>query len=685
MIESRFTFVLSNLNLIILNFQYVCMSKCFYIFLSFSLIIFKENLHAQSDSLPTEKLLEEFIITGNYKPTGIDKSVVLTRNINIEKLQSLGVQNVGDALKFQTNMRLQQDNILGTAVSMQGMSGENVKILIDGVPQTGRQNGNIDLSQLNLANVERIEIVEGPLSVQYGTNALAGTINIITKKKTAKPIEGQLNTYYENIGHANINGSFGLRNDNHSILMSGGRNFFKGWSDVDTSRYMQWKPKIQYFGDVRYGFTDEKTQISLSGSYFDEYILNRGRPIRPYNENAFDDTYKTQRYNTAFNWSQSLSKSWDANVILSYNHYQRTKNSYYRNLVSLTQTLTENDGDQDTTQFNLYTSRGTISKSDGKTLNYELGFDGNLEVGNGLRLKENKQQIGDYAVFASAEWKITEGVTLRPGLRAAYNTSYNAPLIPSLHARWQLNEDWTLRASYGRGFRAPSLKELYFYFVDINHNVRGNENLLAEKSHNINVSTTFKKVVGNTIYKAEASAFNNVIENQITLAVLKGGDNAYGYINIGNLKTQGGQVYGEIVLNRLNIGAGASVTKSVNIFENQNFEATTFELRSNATYTMPKLGLDFSVWFKHNGRQNGFALNEEGKIMPTYISAFSMADASFGKKLFNNKIAISTGIKNLFNVKNIDSQLVSGVHGSGNGYSPVATGKIIFIKCTFNL
>jgi outer membrane receptor for ferrienterochelin and colicins len=661
------------------------MSKCFYIFLSFSLVFFKENIHAQNDSMPTVKLLDEVIITGNYTPTGTGKSVILTRNIDIEKLQSLGVQNVGDALKFQTNMRLQQDNILGTALSMQGLSGENVKILIDGVPQTGRQNGNIDLSQLNLANVERIEIVEGPLSVQYGTNALAGTINIITKKKPSKPFAAQINTYTESVGHINLNGNFGLKYDAHSLLVSGGRNFFDGWSDVDTSRFKQWKPKIQYFGDVRYGFTLDKTQIGLSGSYFDEYILNRGRPIQPDNEKAFDDTYKTQRYNTAFNWTQSFDNQWNTNLILAYNKYARTKNSYYRDLVNVSQILTENSGDQDTTTFNLFTARATASKIQSKKLSYELGFDGNLEVGQGLRLKDNKKEIGDYALFASAEWKITEGVTLRPGIRVAYNTTYNAPVIPSLHARWQLNEDWTLRASYGRGFRAPSLKELYFYFVDINHNIRGNENLVAEKSHNINVSTSFKKAVGNTIYKADLSLFNNIIENQITLAILRGGDNAYGYINIGNLKTQGGQAYGEIVLNQLNIGAGASFTHSMNTFENQNFEATTFELRSNATYTISKLGLDFNLWYKYNGRQSGFVLNEEGKIMPTYLSAFSMADASFGKKIFNNKLAISTGIKNLFNVKNIDSQLVSGGHGSGNGYSPVATGKIIFIKCTFNL
>jgi outer membrane receptor for ferrienterochelin and colicins len=660
------------------------MSKCFYIFLSFSFLTFKENSHAQTDSLPAPKLLDEFIVTSNYTPEGSTNSVILAKNISIEKMQTLGVQNVGDALKFQTNMRLQQDNILGTAISMQGLSGENVKILIDGVPQTGRQNGNIDLSQINLTNVERIEIIEGPLSVQYGTNALAGTINIITKKKMTKTIDAQLNTYYENIGHTNINGSFGLNKEAHSILMSGGRNFFGGWSDVDTSRFMQWKPKIQYFGDVRYGFTKQNTQIGLSGNYFDEYILNRGRPIRPKNENAFDDTYKTHRFNTAFNWTQSYDNSWHSNLIIAYNNYNRIKNSYYRDLVNLSQILTENSGDQDTTQFNLYTSRGTLARTKQKFLNYEVGYDANLEIGSGLRLKESKQAIGDYAVFASAEWSF-KNFTVRPGLRAAYNTTYKAPLIPSLNVRWKLNDDITFRASYGSGFRAPSLKELYFYFVDINHNITGNENLVAEKSQNINVSSSYKKVVGKAIIKADVSLFRNAIENQITLAILNSQDNAYGYINIGQLKTQGGQIYGEVVLNNLSVGAGASFTNSLNTFDNQDFEANTFELRSNLTYSIKRLGLDFNIYFKHNGRQNGFQLDDQGKIMPSYISAFSMSDLSFGKKIFSNKIVVSTGIKNLFNVKNIDSQLVSGGHGSGNGFSPVGTGKIFFIKCTFNL
>ena len=66
------------------------------------------------------------------------------------------------------------------------MSGENVKIMIDGVPVIGRQNGNLDLSQLNLLGIEHVEIIEGPLSVNYGNNALVGTINLIASACEAK-------------------------------------------------------------------------------------------------------------------------------------------------------------------------------------------------------------------------------------------------------------------------------------------------------------------------------------------------------------------------------------------------------------------------------------------------------------------------------------------------------------------
>ena len=669
---------------------------------------FQQNARIKQDTPPSialfsEKTLDPVVITGAYTATGMSKAVNAVRIISVGQLKILGAQNVAEALKFQANIRLQQDNVLGTGLTMQGVSGENVKILIDGMPITGRQNGNIDLSQLNINAIDHIEIVEGPLSVQYGTNALAGTINIITKKTPSKTVDFQASSYYETVGRFNMASSLGWRNAKHNIMVSSGRHFFNGWTDETVEnirnfdgtvlsngafrRFQDWKPKLQYFADVKYGFKAGKTQLGYVGNYLNEYIINKGRPLLPYKENAFDDTYKTIRYLNGLTISQPIGNIGQANLLMSYSQYHRVKNTYYRDLVDLTQVLTENPSDQDTTQFNLLTTRGTFAKTNGKKLNFETGFDFNVETGMGLRLKERVQMIGDYAVFISTEWKMTDKITVRPGLRASYNSSYAAPLIPSFNIRWVFNEFWTWRASYGSGFRAPSLKELYFYFVDINHNIRGNENLLAEKSHNLNSILTFKKAdeKSKIIYKLEASSFLNDIQNLITLAILRGGQNEYGYVNIGHLRTYGGQFFAETVVNNLTVGAGAAYMERQNIFNKTSFKVGTYEGRANVQYNIPQKGWSFNMWYKYSGKQLGYVLNDDGDIVPTSIAAYSMSDAGVSKKFNKSRIIVTAGIKNVFNIKNIQSQLVNSGHSSSANSSPLAMGRFFFTKCEISL
>jgi outer membrane receptor for ferrienterochelin and colicins len=652
----------------------------------FQIVAFQNLLpHPTTTTPPSDstRQLQELIVTGNYKPQGLDKSVIATRNLVIDRLASVGVQNVADVLKYQPNIRLQQDNILGTGLSMQGISGENVKILMDGVPVIGRQGGNIDLTQLNVQNIERIELIEGPMSVQYGTNALAGTLNIITKKKKDDGIGVNINTYAESVGHLNVGSTLGWRENGQTLNISMGRNFFNGWSNIDTSRFKDWKPKVQYFADVNYQTSIGNVKLGYSGNYFTEFILNRGRPLNPYFETAFDDKYNTTRLSNALNASFPIKNQLAVNVLVSYSNYTRTKNTFYRNLVSVSETMTENGGDQDTTQFNLFATRGTVARTKGKTLNYEAGFDINVETGGGLRIKDKTQQIGDYAGFVSAEWRITEGVTLRPGLRASYNSTYAAPLIPSLHIRYAINNDWTARASYGSGFRAPSLKELYFFFVDINHNIQGNPNLKAERSANFNGVVNYKKAVGSDrVYKFEASTFLNNISNLISLAIISGGDNAYSYVNIDQFKTYGGQVFGEATFKNLNIGTGIALTRRENNFSNQIFNADTWEWRANATMTnIAKTGIDANFWFKHSGKQPNFVKNEDGAIQPNFVGAYNLADAGLSRRFLKNKLNTSIGVRNLFDIRNVQAQLSSGSgHQAGSNTTALATGRTVFMK-----
>ena len=125
--------------------------------------------------------LDETVVTAQYAPGSTEKSVHKMKVISRKEIDARGSVNLRDVLANENNIRISQDNVLGSSLSMQGISGQNVKILLDGVPLIGRLNGNLDLSQINLNNIERIEIIEGPLSVNYGTDALAGTINLISQ------------------------------------------------------------------------------------------------------------------------------------------------------------------------------------------------------------------------------------------------------------------------------------------------------------------------------------------------------------------------------------------------------------------------------------------------------------------------------------------------------------------------
>jgi len=136
------------------------------------------TVHLQCDYIS----MDAVVVTGQYTPRKVDESIYKIDVVDSKTLQERGVSNLAEALSNETGIRLHVDPATGTSIKMQGMGGENVKYLIDGVPIVGRVLGNIDLSQINVENIDHIEIVQGPMAVQYGTSAIAGVINIITKK-----------------------------------------------------------------------------------------------------------------------------------------------------------------------------------------------------------------------------------------------------------------------------------------------------------------------------------------------------------------------------------------------------------------------------------------------------------------------------------------------------------------------
>jgi outer membrane receptor for ferrienterochelin and colicins len=263
-------------------------------------------------------------------------------------------------------------------------------------------------------------------------------------------------------------------------------------------------------------------------------------------------------------------------------------------------------------------------------------------------------------------------------------------VVPSLNLRYEIGPgNHILRASYARGFRAPSLKELYLYFVDINHNLRGNPDLEAEYSHNFNLTWDHNRMKNTNRFTFQAGLFYNSINNRITLAL----DSAtqYTYINVDQYKTAGGKLNFKYTLHpRFTFQAGLFQVARKSIIGEGSGLSTPYrhstDVTSSTSYNWLSRKLRFLISYKFTGKQPQFYSNEEGEIAEGFIESFHMMDISATKAWWNERIVLGLGVNNIFDYTNIESSgLASGAHTSGAGTYPVGWGRSFFVSLRFNI
>src|SRR6187402_678131 len=136
------------------------------------------------DSIKTNQIAP-VVVTAQFEPQSIKKSVFNVTRISKEDIKNQAANNLSDVLNQYLNIRIMPDSGTGrSTVSMFGLDANYFKILVDNIPlvnDTGSGN-NIDLTQVNLDDIEQIEIIEGSMGVTHGANAVSGVLNIITKK-----------------------------------------------------------------------------------------------------------------------------------------------------------------------------------------------------------------------------------------------------------------------------------------------------------------------------------------------------------------------------------------------------------------------------------------------------------------------------------------------------------------------
>lgn len=652
------------------------------------------------DTLAT-RFLEDVVITGQFEPQSARKSVYSVRTIPMEIIQARGATKLEDVLNTELNVRFSQDQALGGSnLSLQGLSGQNVKVLIDGVPMVGRQgtSNEININQINPQTVERIEIVEGPMSVVYGADALAGVINIITKKEVEGTWSLNARVQEETAGE-----EYGLEEGTHNQSLGGGyswdklythldlsRNNFGGWQGNAEGRDKQWHPKKQWLASGLVGWKTDKSDVYYRLDYLNENIYNPG--VFEGNE-ALDQDYITNRFMHQIQGSHNFSERFNFNGALAYTSYERKTQTSTVDRITGNERLALGAGLQDVNQFGGTTARGTFQYKINDKVAIQPGFDINLEQGEGGRIQSGVQNINDYAFFGSVEWQIVKALQIRPGIRIVHNTVYKAPpVIPSINSKLVLSKHHDLRASYGRGFRAPSLRELYFDFFDASHAIEGNQNLKAELSHSYNASWNWQVIDKDQMrFNTSLGTFYNTVENMIGFGQKPGNTLITTYLNIDRFKTKGVTLRNNLKFGKLTAAVGFSYIGRFNQYLESANDLDEFtwspEVVTTLSYKVPTAGLILSLYHKHTGVTPYYEIADvDGAetISLAKISSYDWFDFSIQKDVLKNFI-LTTGVRNLLDVKNINNTSVDGGTHSSGGSRPIGYGRSYFLGISYSI
>ena len=688
------------------------------------------------DSLISPELIGEVsVATCSTRPIPVSGATQNIRIIQAKTIVEMGAQNLADVLQNQSGILISHDAQLGTGINLQGLSGQSIKILINGAPMGGRLNGNIDISQIPANQIEQIEIIEGPMSVLFGSDAIGGVINIITKKAFTRKTAAHIKSYVDGVNNANFDAdlSFPVSYRPIGLQLNVGRHFFGGM-DLDTSnRIYDWKPKTRVFGGFNFNIRGEFTQHLVRGNYFNESMLDRSNA--EYNlisVTGYNNRFTTQRADLAWQTQTTFhigNKYVSAKFNNSWNGFERHNALTRRNLVTGDETPSF-IGETDTTTNHIFNSRGFFEIQSRKKTPIEkynrnnpthqkpwvpkvtrittlLGYDANRESLNTARIGDDKN-ITDLGLFVQTDYKPNKNIQIQPSLRLNFNSRFGeailketpnlkfTPIIPSIQTKFTQGKSvW--RASYAKGYRAPTLKELYFLFVDINHNVRGNDNLQAEVAHNATISHRYLTNINYSEQRrinieSQTKLFYNRVNQQIQLSLLDPSTQLYQYINVGKLYSGGGGL-------DVNISTWAQRSKQILVTINPGIDFIQSKSQLNATanwvgfstvqgkfnvkLSKVRSGSSLQIFSRFNGQTQGFLANGDTyEILPYTLFDINASQEikALGK---HTPIQLQLGCKNLFNVTQRAGAQTAGIHGSG-GTLNISPGRAIFASITIS-
>ena len=498
---------------------------------------------AYVDSVCRQFDLNEVVVTGTRTPKFLKNTPIQTRVINARELARLDATNVQDLLQqelpgveFSYAMNQQ------THLNFSGFGGQGVLFLVDGERLAGETMDDVDFTRLNMDNVERIEIVKGAASALYGSNATGGVINIITKRNR-QPWTLNVNARYAKHNEQRYGASWGLNSKHWNNMLSAHFNRMDNY-DVHSAANPVTRIISTVYGDKTVNLKEQLTwspasNFSLTGRagyFFRETVRSADQPER----------YRDFSGGLRMNWQ--ISDADDLQASYAFDQYDK---SDYQRITRLDIRDYSNVQNSFRLLYN-HTFGGGDVLTVGSDLLHDYLYNTNLEG------ETRKQDSWD--LFAQYDWRLNDQWELVGALRYDYfSDGKDSHLTPKLNVCYKPLRNLAIRAGYGMGFRAPTLKEKYYNF-DMSGIwiVEGNEHLKSEVSHNFNLSAEYTK--GH--YNYTASIYYNKVKNKLSTAApyFKTTEDKLPYLPYSNLDDYsvcGGEVGAQA---KWNNGLGARIT-----------------------------------------------------------------------------------------------------------------------------
>ena len=597
------------------------------------IISFNAAFSQENDSISVTKL-EEVVVTATRTKRNLSSLPLPTSIITSEAISKAGSTRLSEILFEQTGLVTIPDFGGAEGIQVQGLDAAYTLILIDGVPLVGRSAGTLDLSRVSVGNIERIEIVKGASSSLYGSEALAGVINIITKKPKNDIVTGNVSYRYASFNTSDANANLTFKKNKFSGSIFGNYYATNGY-DLNENTPEQTVEPFHNFTIQPKFYYDFSQNVKLTiGTRF--YNQNQ-----EYNAIISDENYAGESKITEWNSQVKLVHKWNAKIDSEYEVYTTNyKTDEFLN-DSNNQLFEESFYNQWLFRPEIRTtfSIGKNKLTGGVGINHE-----SLER---TYFSSNIVFNSQYA-FLQYDYNPTQKWNVLLGFRYDNHDQYKSQFSPKLAANFKVTPQLSLKSSIGYGFKAPDFRQLYFDFTNssIGYAVFG-YNVAEDRLDELENQ-------GQLLYRADDINFNQALKPESSINLNFG----FAY-NKGKLKWETNAFYNSIS-NLIDTKAVAQKTNGQNVFSYFNIdEIFTYGVENNVHYKWNN-NLVFSLGYQYLIAKDKSVVKalEEGKIFardPITLASFQLKKSDyFG--LFNRS-KHTANFKILYKIPSIKSDV----------------------------